>query len=171
MLVPEIRDVLEAYGYEYGVNYLNLGYSTGKETALAALMSNARFQGTDYIGHSLEDLPIMEGINTGEDFDLWVQGGYQHMWVIRQVYGVAKTPFIYLGHEGILGDAPVFVEAGQMTSFVHGWAGGVMYERLINRPGLATAGSGVVSVLYYSVLVATIIGNIAWFGKKLSGED
>lgn len=165
-IMPQIRDVMDQYGYQYGKDWVNLGYQTGTETAVAAFAANTWFMQKDYLGTNLQNIPIMQDIHTGKDIDLWIQGGYQPLWIIRQMVAKYQTPFININHEGFIADGPVYVKAGQMTAFVHGWAGATMYERLIGRPGLATAGSGVVSILYYSLIVLTIIGNISWFGKK-----
>lgn len=171
MMAPEIKDVMDKYGYVYGKNWVNLGYSPGLETAVAAFGANTWFTGSDFSGTPLSDLSMMQDIKTGKDIGLWIQGGYQHLWVIRQMVAKYKTPFIIASHEEFIVEGPVFVESGQMVSFVHGWAGAVMYETLIKRAGLATAGSATISVLYYAVLVVIVMGNISWFGKKLFGGD
>lgn len=170
-LMPGIRDVLDAYNYEYGEDWVNLGFSTGMETAVAAFAANTWFMGRDYLGNNVEDIPLMHTVRSAEDVDLWLQAGTRALWPIRQLYEKYGTPIIMLELEGFIGQGPVYVQAGQLVSFTHGWPGGAMYEQLLERPSLGMSGGSTISVLYYTLFVLIILGNISWIGKKMAGGD
>jgi hypothetical protein len=57
--------------WEYGKNYVNLGYAPGNEVAVKLLASNIReAYATDNAGTQLDDLPILKDLRAAGDFDL-----------------------------------------------------------------------------------------------------
>jgi hypothetical protein len=161
---------MEAYGYKYGEDWVDFGYITGKESGIAALYSNLWYKGTDVYGTPVEKIPMMQNLKTAKDLSLIiVLTGTTSSQHIRQGPIKYQVPLIVCGSASAAASFPQFVEAGTMYSFTHGWPGAAEYERLISAPGMATAGSNALSVLWYVVAFWIIVGNISYFGQKLSG--
>lgn len=57
--------------WEYGKNYVNLGFATGEEVAIKLIAQDLRKAfPTDSKGARLDDLPMLKSINAASDFDL-----------------------------------------------------------------------------------------------------
>ncbi|MHC4422508.1 MAG: hypothetical protein ACYS1E_18195, partial [Planctomycetota bacterium] len=64
---------------EYGEDYVNLGYKPGYESVIKVIVTDLReLYTTDDKGTSVEQIPMMEGIHSVQDFDLVinVSAGY-----------------------------------------------------------------------------------------------
>lgn len=167
--LPAIRDTLNEHDYVYGEDWVVLGFISGREVGLGALSANMRVKEVDMYGNLLKNLPVMKGINNGGDVNLLIQAGYLPLWPIRQFYAKWGTPIIMADHPGALTTDPIYVEAGQMVGFIHGWPGAAQYEVLVGRPGLGSMGSTLISVAYLSLLVAIGLGNLAYISRKMRG--
>lgn len=65
--------------YEYGVNYVSLGYKTGSQGVIQGVLTDFRRQyPTDAHGTSVDEIPMFDGIQTLADMDLIlnVSAGY-----------------------------------------------------------------------------------------------
>ncbi len=162
-----------AYGVEYGVDWVELGWIPGGETGMAAFATDIWGQAPrDYLeDQPLTAFPIMEDIRTAEDVDLIIsiETGTPGLpeW-LRQW----ETPFgvpIIVGCIGVSvpGMAP-YLASGQLSALMPGLTASGEFEILINRPGLAVAGLDAVSMSHLLVVCLVLIGNIAYFasGRK-----
>jgi hypothetical protein len=169
-ILPAIKDTLDKNGYVYGVDWVHIGFILGRETGLGALSINMRVKEVDQAGNLLEELPIMKGIKTGGDIKLLIHAGYLPIWPIRQFWTKWKTPIIEIGHPGALATDPIYVEAGQMIGFIHGWPGAAQYEALVKMPGLAQKGISTISASYLSLLVAIALCNLHYISAKIGRQ-
>ena len=169
-VAPQCQATMDEYGYTYGKDYANLGYVAGGESGIAAVFANLKFKETDIYGTPVSDLPVMNNKNTIKDCTaIVVLTGWSQGYYMRQGKAKYGTPVIVIGFEAALATWPPYVEAGQMFSFVHGWTGGAMYEKLIGIPGLATKGLNALSIMYIVIIFWIVLGNISYWGKRMSG--
>jgi hypothetical protein len=110
--------------YEYGVDYVNLGYKSGNEGVIKVVVTDLReLYTTDHSGTGIESIPMMKGIHSVQDSKLlitvsagyagtkeWVQyGSTVYPDSIRIVSGVtgvqAPDMYPYIGKQlrGLLG--------------------------------------------------------------------
>lgn len=171
VILPQITDTMQKYGYEYGKNWVELGFIAGREVGIAAFANNAHVMERDARGNLVDDLPMMKTVKNAGDIALWIQAGIWPDWIIRQAWSKYKTPLIMVYHTAAIAAYPVYVQAGQMVSFIHGWEGGAQYEYLIKSPGLASMGLTLVSVAYLVTLFFLFLGNMVLLGRKLSKKE
>lgn len=157
---------------EYGVDWVYLGYIAGMETGAAALLADIR--GTtankDYWGNSLDDFPIMEGINTGFDFKYGffncgcavTEPTYVRQWA--QPYG---TQAASINCAMDLAAIQPYLATGQLRATGNGLLGSAEMEYQTGKLGLAYGQTLAVSVngLYYVLLI--FIGNIFFFYNRM----
>lgn len=169
-VIPKVEATMREYGYKYGEDWVNFGFIGGRESGAASTYDNLWYKGRDIHGTPVEEIPMMKNLKTAEDLSLIVvltaptQSYHRRQGVMR--YG---TPLIVCGLAGAAAWYPVYVEAGTMYSYTHGWPGGAEYELLLGKPGLATAGANSLSVLWYCIAFFIIVGNISYFGEKFFG--
>jgi hypothetical protein len=164
----------KSYGKVYGVDWINLGYIPGGESAMRAFGDDmAKAVAKDYIeGKNLKEFPIMTTINSAKDVNLIIsiETGTPGLteW-LRQWQEPYKTKIV-VGCIGVSapGMAP-FLQSGQLSALLPGLTSSAEYELLINRKGLAIAGVDAVSMSHILVVALVILGNIGYFvsrGKK-----
>jgi hypothetical protein len=94
-LINTLMNAKEVYGYEMYEDYVIMPYLSGEESAMASIASSLRgAYKTDYLGKPIEDIPMLEGIDTLTDFSVTfcksLIGTYWDMYV-RQ-FGAAYAP-------------------------------------------------------------------------------
>jgi hypothetical protein len=165
LMIEELRPVLDEAGYEYGVDYVFLGYAAGEETALASIASNIRtlFQ-ADYYGTPIDEIPMMEDINNYQDYSMvitYTMGSPESF--VRQFhtqYGV--TTHIHCG-EMMTPTILPFWASGQITGLLNGALGAAELELLVDRPADAVKLTDVYSFSNLLVLIFLILGNVGFF--------
>lgn len=163
----ELRDQ-----YEYGVDFVYLGFMTGGEAAQLKFGEDIKGLYTyDYEGTPLDELPLLDEINNHEDFDLvfFASRGGEHMGHTMRVY--AETFGVTLVSARQMAEVPVnFIDAGLLHGYVRGLRGGSEYELLLDRPGRAVAAMDATSLFFSWLMIAVIIGNIGYFLRKREAE-
>lgn len=159
------------YGKVYGVDWINLGYIPGTETAMGSLATS--FQNTvanDYVeGRPLNSFTIMQDIQSAEDIDLIISfetgtpGTSEWLRQWNTPYGVPMiTGCIGVSVPGMI----PYVNSGQLSALMPGLTVSAEYEILLSKPGLAVAGVDAVSTSHLLVVLLVILGNIAYFMTK-----
>jgi hypothetical protein len=151
--------------WQYGVDYVNIGYIGMSESGMASLGQNPKFKVTDFAGTNLNNLPIMNEFRSPADikmviiFALWGEGpdGWVRQWATP--YG---TP-LYFVATGLLAPAIMAYYPGRAKAVLFGLRGGGEYEQLAKVPGAASAQLDAVSTTHITMIVLVIIGNIAYF--------
>jgi len=160
------------YGAEYGVDYINIGYLTGTETAMAAVGKDLRATtSTDYKGVSLDQYPIMQGIKDASSFDMlicYTTGGDQSEGWVRQWYTVYGTPYLCSVLAMMVPTMLPYQNAGQIVALTSGAQAGEM-EGLIGVPARGIKSADVITLTHMLCLVYVVIGNVAYFAKKAQG--
>jgi len=168
--MAEIRP--ERFGAQYGVDYINIGYIAGTETAMAAVGKDLRATtSTDYKGTSLSQYPIMEGITDATSFDLlivYTTGGDQSEGWVRQWYTVYGTPYLCSVLAMMIPTMLPYQNAGQIVAVTSGAMAGQM-ELLVGVPARGIKSADVITLTHLLVFAYVVIGNVALLAKKAQG--
>lgn len=170
------REEFQGKTFQYGIDYVNLGFQTGNEFVIQRMGSS--FQSmfkTDYRGTPYEDIPLVRNITNfdGIDFSFNLSAGFPGTveWVQVAVdrYGLlvaagntavqAPTMYPYLGQNG---------RGGQLVGLLGGMSGGAEFEKITGRPAKASKYMLSQSLAHLIVIAFIIIGNVAFFmgGRK-----
>ncbi len=156
-----LDELAEAYQYEYGKDYLNLGYVVGVEGGPRSVVEGLGDPGwTDFVGDIADISLIVEFAGAPEYLRLWleqVQGPYQ----VPMVAGVSATvdPFARPYYQN--------QPQPQLLGMVTGLVGAAEYERHSGRPGPALASMDSQSVVHVAIVLLILGGNVAYFAGKL----
>jgi len=170
MYAEQIMKYYEAQGAMYGVDFVNLGYMAGGETAIKNFGDNPRGAfSNDFRGNSIDSLPVMAGINNITDFAYtidFVSGnpGFQE-WV-RQVQGPHGIKY---GVGIVTVSVPQvmpFLQAGQVQGLLQGLRGAAEYEMLLGSPGAGAAKMDAQSMGHMVIILFILVGNVAFFMDK-----
>jgi hypothetical protein len=170
-----VRTQLEPEGVKKvrGVDFVNLGYKAGDRVAIAKIGSSFKDTfPTDYTGNRTAQMPIMQGWDDYRGIDLlmtiavgdpgaaeWIQQ-VQSRYGVRMVAGVTAVlaPQLYS-----------FYQSRNLLGFLGGLAGAAEYEMLVERPGVATKGMNVQSIVHLLIVAFVLFGNIAHLVLRIQG--
>jgi hypothetical protein len=164
----------EKYGVEYGEEWVFLGYIPGEEAAVAACASDLHAAtSADYKGNPISDLEMMADIHSYQDIDLVItyfgdatgMEKYIRQWFVS--YGIPQCWGTPAGNEA--GCVP-YMSAGMCEGYVSGPTGGATIEKLIHEPGEAARIADMKNLASIPIILLVILGNIAYFAKKLKKE-
>ena len=173
-----------------GSDYVMFDYKVGGFVVIKGIADNFReLYKQDYNGNAIEDLQIMEGIYSVEDFDFvfdfsaGVPGNAE--WV--QYASEPKNIPLSSGCTSIMvTDAIPYVESGQLQGILAGMPGAAEYEQLVYeymieeqqnnnkyinknieiQKGKAFARMSAQSVAHFLMVIFIIIGNIAYYYSR-----
>jgi hypothetical protein len=161
---------------EYGVDYINLGYIAGTESGTAAFLADIRKTtgSIDAYGNDIEQYPIMQGVNTGSDFDY----GFANVacrctepLYVRQWADPYDVPLATINCAMDLTAVQPYLATGQMEATANGLLGSAEMEYLTGSLGLAFGQTLSVSMagLYFVILI--ILGNVFFFISRGAGPQ
>lgn len=158
----KVADVAKANKKQYGVDFVNLGFVPGMETAMAAFAKDAHATTpTDMYGTPMSGLPMMTGIQSAKDFSLVVYiTGSDVAAMIRQYVSAYTSRMVVFCTVGWVPSFMPYLEAGQLAGMVPGVSGGAQYELLIKSPGPGLATTDALSLGFLLLIVLAIVGNI-----------
>jgi len=162
----------ESYGYVYGEDWCVLGYIPGDTVAwytfAADIRSSVQY---DKYGNYIDDLPMMQGINSLSDFDIMLDCGGDHTGTaVAQWADPYNMPFISsAGIGGVISSLEPFFKTGQIDGYVAGVTQGAEYEQLVGIPGRALSTIDGVALSNIFILFLVFLGNIMMFKSK--GDD
>lgn len=175
LLCERVIDELESRGVqiEYGVNYVNLGFIAGINSAIAALVEPPdglhKVVSTDYFGNSIDTLPLMDEVRCIDQVDLIasISSGWGEDWV-----GLAVIPYGAKYMYSIIGAGTPWLineyDLGLAVGGLGGLKGGAEYEILLGRPGIAVKSMNAISTTHVLIILAIIIGNVAMYMSRRS---
>ena len=155
----------------YGVDWVNMGYVEGHETAMSAFAHDFLYPVKDYYGNMLEDLPLMNEVKSMDDVDLYIDiaaGDWDQ--AIRQFATPYNLPAITGCQSLGIPDAMPYIEAGIIIGALSGLPGSAQYELLRQKPGLAIRGMDAASAVHIFLLCLTVVTNIAYISVRSKGE-
>ncbi|QUL99053.1 MAG: hypothetical protein IMF26_03005 [Candidatus Fermentithermobacillus carboniphilus] len=173
MFAEECLKVLKDAGYQYGVDYVNLGYYAGGESTLAAFAKNpASIFSKDWHGNDVASMPIMKEITGMKDFAMAMTlndgptgGTGTHEWV-RQSVMAYGTPFI-IGCTGVLAANNMpYLDSGQVKGVLSGLRAAAEYEQLVGKLGDATRGMDAQSIGHVLIVAFVLLGNLGMLASR-----
>ncbi|MCW4048675.1 MAG: hypothetical protein NWE89_02955 [Candidatus Bathyarchaeota archaeon] len=164
----------EDYGYTYGEDYVELGFSPLGEPGEASFAANIRgVYAADKYGTPLDDLPMMVDINDYSGIDLLM---FQYTactsieWVVRQ-WSVPYQTKVIATTLGCCGPMAAPYYPSQIEGFLSGSGAGTELEVLSGNPGPGAAMSDSKSIGILPQLVFIAFGNIAYFANKYMKKE
>jgi hypothetical protein len=161
--------------FEYGVDYINLGYQSGNELVIQRMGSSipAMFP-RDYFGRPIEEFPIMQGVVNFSNIDYVFNLSAGYPGTIEWVLFAADRFHVVLGAGNTAVQAPqVYPYLGQqLKGIAGGMKGGAEFEILTDLPGRAVKYMVGQTFAHTVIVLFIIIANIAFFatrGEKKGG--
>jgi len=160
----------EDYGYVYGKDWCVLGYVPGGTVAWSTFAANIRSAVQyDKYGNYIDDLPMMKGVNSLNDFDIILDCGGDHTnIVVEQWADPYNKPYISsAGIGGVTIWLEPYFKTGQLDGYVAGVTQGAEYEQLVGISGRALSTIDGVALSNLLILTLVILGNIMLFKSKV----
>jgi len=156
--------------YEYGIDWVNLGYIIGGETAIASLSTDVfSVVKTDKYGNALEDLSMMYETPDGSFVKLIIvvtEGVSAAENYVRQLKSKYDTTIICgLQAQGVTTVQP-YLTAGLISAVLPGARGAAELEVLTKRLGVAITITDALSLAQIYLLILIILGNIIFILEK-----
>lgn len=157
-LLPEIN-----FGdYQYGEDWINLGFYPGAETAIASLASQPHSTFLiDAYGTSLDTLPLWADYQSGEDAVLVVgnepSSGESFMRQFQTRWG---TKIVWCAPSAVYTSSLVYLESGQLSGLLNSLRGGAELEKMTNKPGRGLSAMDALSCIHVWIVLLIIAGNI-----------
>lgn len=161
----------QEFGYEYGKDYVHLGYVAGGEPSYAAIMSDITgVFSEDYQGTPVSSLPILQELEapTHEKVDLivvYTAGGDVIEGWIRQAPVRYNTPLIT---QVLSMMVPTIVpyHPVNVVGIMNGGLGAAEYEVISGFPGEGVKLTDMLTSAQLVVLVFVVLGNIGYLMKQ-----
>jgi hypothetical protein len=155
-------------GKVYGIDWVDLGFIPGGESAIAAFAANPRIVKVDAYGNNVENLPIMKDIGKADTWALYIEdSGNGVAAAIRQIVVPYKTKMVVLNTAGWYPTHMPYVKAGLIKGQTMGIKGAAEYEKLMGFVGLGHSGADVISTTHLLMVILVLLGNISYFGRYL----
>ncbi|MDH7490220.1 MAG: zinc ribbon domain-containing protein [Anaerolineae bacterium] len=152
-----------------------LGYLPGQEMGLQRLATS--FSGAflvDYQGRSVDEAAL--GVRSLGDMALIITAASSQdtvRWWVEQVGSQLNTPICAIVSGAIEPSVRPYYSSGQLTGLVSGWVGGLAYRQAISPDAsLDAQGKAAVeaqSLGHLAIVVLIVLGNLAYWGKRLFG--
>lgn len=163
-------EVCGSFGYEYGTDYVYLGFVEGRE--LAILSMGESFKKTfpkDFRGTPTKNIPLLQDKDTYDDVDMIVSlsAGYPGTkeWV-QQVASRWDTPMISCTGGVSAPEYYPYYDTGQLQGLLGGIPAMAAYENKIDQRGFATGVTDAQSVGHYTLIFLILLGNVLYFIKR-----
>ncbi len=186
MIDDSINNVLKTQfpHYEYGIDYVNLGYKPGYEGVVKVVVGNIKeLYSTDHYGTSTQDIPMMDGIKNIQQMDLLVNvsAGYAGTkeWVLFAVTPYPENITMVAGTTGVMAPGMYPYIPSQLRGLLAAIKGAAEYEELVmNAYGNDDLGlsfrkgklrMGPQLIAHVLIIILIIIANIIYFAEKRRG--
>jgi len=158
---------------EYGKDYVMLEYVPGLLVTVSLFVNDiSSVIRSDFYGKPVDEIPVMEGINSIHDVDIWCTIG---SFVQAEVYYVRPASetvkIIDLEQSAVFIWNYMYVTAGLIDGMTNGMVAGGEYEKLMGAPGIGQTGVDALNLIYVLVIGSIIIGNISYFVKRRKGVN
>jgi hypothetical protein len=154
-------------GYQYGKNYVNLGYIPGQAAAPNELASDLRaLVPQDYRqGKSLGEFPATQDVNGIQDVSLMIEFAAQQrtlQWWIEQVGSQYQVEIMAAVSAALEPTATPYHNSGQLVGLISGLPNAAQYEIKTSKwPSLAIASVDSQSVAHLAIVALIVLGSLA----------
>jgi hypothetical protein len=162
-----IDEHIDTSGLVYGEDYVDLGWIPGMEAAISGVVTDLRGTvDTDYEGTPIDELPLLSGINSGDDIDVFgFSSGSMIDRFMRQWAQFNKPILLNMIAIGVPLVMP-YVEKGMVTAYINGQRGGAEYEQLLNNPGMGASFIDAQSMIHLYIIFIIIVVSIWSFWRR-----
>jgi len=163
------REIPEAKTKKYGSDYAFLGFFPGEMTAIAQFAKDVRaLAKTDYRGTSIDQLPVMEGIKTAADFDMFyaLVSSRHGDYYLGQVQAPYKVRTVIGGQNVNIPEMQIYYASKQAEAMIGGQRGTAEYELLLKTPGEAIQAMDAQSVAHLFGLCLIAVGNVLYLTRR-----
>jgi hypothetical protein len=163
-IVENLMAPHEKAGKKYGEDFVNLGYLSGVENAIATYSRDLKkAYPKDFRGNSTATLPLLKNVNSVSDVKMYIffTTGNADMYV-RQVFPY-KVPLIGGLISTISLQAEPYVQSGQLAGILSGLRGGAEYETVMKDPGIGVASMDAQSMGHVLIVLFIIFANVSYF--------
>ena len=164
------KPIFDKNGWEYGEDYAYFGYIAGLETFVARLAEDIpSLLQSDYLGNSVANLPVMEGIQDYTDINLVVlwDSGSAVEWFVKQ-WSPKGVPVGGIFVAVSIPKLETYIKSGDLFGFIGSSRGSAELEILIGKPGEAVATTDTLSLSHLWVIFLIILGNVGFYARKIS---
>ena len=154
-------------GYQYGQDYVNLGYIPGQAAAPSELASDLRaIVPQDYRqGKSLGQLPATRDVNGIQDVSLIIEFAARQrtlQWWIEQVGSQYQVEIMAAVSAAVEPTAQPYHHSGQLVGLISGLPSAAQYEMKTTKwPSLAIASVDAQSVAHLAIAALIVLGTLA----------
>lgn len=134
------KPILEEAGYEYGVDYVNLGFAAGQETMITRIAEEIKTVFTnDFHGTDVNTIDIMKDISGANDFlaAFTYDTGSTSAFYSRQWEAKYGVPVLSIPSAGNFQAIMPLIQSGAVKAALNGPQGSAEYEQLLKAPGMA----------------------------------
>ena len=166
-----ILPLAEKIVYSYGLDYVNLGYLSGDEAALASLGAGVQQAFTaDFVhGRPPSDFIASRAVVHVSDLNLIVDIAGDDTSVRRWVEQVQSRYGLRLGAATSAAAVPLafpYVQSGQIIGLAGGLPAAAQYEQLLGYTGPATRGMDAQSLGHLAILLFIAIANVGLVARR-----
>jgi hypothetical protein len=175
ILAQEVAEGLaRRYRYEYGRDWINLGYRADMAGTLKGIVANlVDTLKTDSIQkRALRDFPVMRGIHNIKDVNVIAEvsaSGSYTAW-LGLVVGTTDAAFCYAPTSVMAPELYTYIDSGQMKGMLFGIKGAAEYERLLGIKGFTTRAITPVSLSLVLLFVLIGMGNYGMYAARKKGS-
>lgn len=167
-----ISENIPYMGKIYGEDWVDLGYITGGEGALAQFCNNPQIVTMDAYGTPTKDLAIMNKIGPADTWSLYIDASGNFIAsAVRQVVVPYKTTMVALNTAGWYPSHVPYVNAGLIKGMTMGIRGAAEYETLVGYVGVGHSGADMLNMVHGFIIFLVIIRNISWLMSKREKEE
>lgn len=165
LVFNKLETELEENGYEYGEDYVILGYVMPNEASVASMAQD--FQGTitqDWLGRPIDDTFLTE-VETNEDWDLIADftTGLATTFLLNH-FALRGTPMTVNCIGVMVSSQKPYVDSGVYLAILQSMRGGAELEFLTGHPGPGMTAMDAFTFGHYMLLLFIIAGNIGYYG-------
>lgn len=160
-----LTSVMEEYDYNYGEDYICIGYVLVNEASTSALANNLHdVTMTDYKGNNLADT-FYNDLNNAGDFSLIIDfsTGMQTIAMINHWVMDYDIPMI----EGAIGvnipSLMPYINTGHLKAMLQSTKGCAELEYLTGNPGSGMTSMDSFTLVHFMLIIFIILGNIGYF--------
>ncbi len=161
-----LNKIAPRFGKVYGKDYVLLGFRPGAAAVIINMGKDiASVFDADLNGTPLDELPVMEGIRTLNDFGIVVSLAATAAGDIWVVYGQSRYGFpLALASTAVLSPQHyLYYNAKQVVGLIPALKGASEYEHLVGIVGPATLGMTSQASVHALLLLLIFIGNLGYF--------
>jgi len=167
----DLEAVAARYGKVNGRDYVFLGYNPSVLNSLLMIGKEIRDAfPTDSGGTPVDEIPLMRGIHSYDDFGLVVDlsSSYQPDYFVRYAVGRFGARLVIGATAVLASDYYPYLHAGQSEGLIGGMKGAAEYEQLLVDAGilagLAEGGQGMdsQSAAHVAIVALIVLGNLAY---------